>query len=631
MPTITPSPSGFRFNVTKNTATPPGAGVSILPLVVIGYCTDTTNAPVNTPIPISTPDAAKTAGGLGPCVELAACALDDNGQCKLVHLVNVAAANAASYSAITQTWAHASPPSVIAEPNTLPSDDTDVKVIWTAGSAVGTAGAKYRVSIDNGLHYFAEQSLGTATLISLPNGAGSYRLVAPLATLVARGANIRTKLLAHAAGTGTYHGSADGASYTITTPIDEATLLTACGEMRTAALAHVVKVSGSPAIHGAADTTASTVITALTAPTTLYEAQVFLAAFAVAFFGDGTANSGHTVRISPAVHGAADATNTLSALGTLGTITTNDTFSLSTLAPSPDATQLVAAINSLRAYTGQMGTITFAAPIPASYIATVYAALKELWKVNKFPDVVASFDRPTITETTAEYATRLADLDSIVAVDFRMCSGATYHQSALINTADGAATMRRPFSWFVSMAKARNEPETDLQFITPQQGVRIRNSSGVLLPGCLDEESGSLYSVLARTVGTKTDANRDANGGVFCTQDIVLYDLNSDWILGAYTSVINHALRTAAPVVVKASAAPGGFQGFGQEEKDNLTASVSIVVDPEMVDKKRCVSTRFSIVSTSGSVLSWKMVVTPNTYFINGASLEASVLLERTV
>jgi hypothetical protein len=632
MPTLNPSPSGFQFSVSKNTKTPPGAGASILPLVVIGYCSDTTNAPIATPVPIATPDAAVSAGGIGPAVELAACALDDNGQVDLVHLVNSGASNAATYGAITQTWANASAPSIIAEPSTLPSDDFDVSILWTVGGfAVGTAGNKYRVSLDNGLHYFAEQALGTASLISLPNGAGSYRLVAPLATLVARGADIRTKVLAHAAGTGTYHGSADGGPYTITTPTNLATLLTACGEMKTVALAHVVKTTGSPAIHGAADSTASTVITALTAPTTLYEAQVFLAAFSVAFFGDGTANSGHTVRISPAVHGAADATNTLAAIGSLGTITANDIVTLSTEGPTPDATELVAAIDSLRAYTGQIGTITFASPIPASYIAAVYAALKELWKYNKFSDVVASFRRPTLTETTTQYATALEALDGIVAVDFRMCSGATYHQSALILTADGAATPRRPHSWFVSMAKARNEPQVDLQFVTPQQGVRIRNSLGRLLPGCLDEQSGLLYSVLRRTIGTRTDPTRDSNGGVFVTQDLVLYDSNSDWVLGPYTSVVNHALRTAAPVVVNASAAPDGFPGFDQEVIDGLTSDVLAVVEPEIVDKRRAKAVRFSITDTTGGKLKWKMVVVPNDYVINGVELESSVVLERSV
>ena len=630
MPTITPSPSGFQFRPSKNVATPPGAGASILPLVVIGYCSDTTNAPVNTPLPISTPNAAKTAGSKGPAVELAACALDDNGQVKLVHLVNCDASNAASYGAITQTWANASPPTVIAEPNTLPDDDCDVDVFWTVGGTVGTAGAKYRVSIDNGLHYFAEQALGTATLITLPNGAGSYRLIAPLATLVARSADIRTKLLAHTAEFGTVHTIVDPNSpYTIPTPIDLPTLFTCCAALRTSALNHVDELA---TVHGAVDTAAQALITALTTPTTLYGAQTFLAAFAAAFFGDGaTLNSGHTRRTTSAIHLVVDTVNILAAMGSLGVITANDTFSLSTLAPSPNATELVAAIDSLRSYTGQFGTIVFAAPIPASYVATIHAALKELWKRNLFPGLIASFDRPTFTETATQYAARLADLDGILCESMRMCSGAVYHQSALINTADGAATMRRPNSWWVSMARTRNEPQTNLQFVTPQRGVSIRDSSGSILPGCLDEQDGNLYSVLARTCGTKTDTNRDRNGGVFLTQDLVLYDLDSNYLLATFDDVVNHAFRTAAPVVVKASAAPNGFQGFGDEEQRNVIESVLSVIVPEMVDKGRCKEVRVSIVDTSGGFLSWKMVVVTNKYFINGAALEASVLVERTV
>ncbi len=269
MPTVAPNPAGFELEVEKDTKTPPGAPASVLPLVVIGYCSDTANAPINEPVPITEPSAVQTLGGIGTAVELGAAALDPNGRCRQIHLINTTAANVATYGAITQTWAHVTAPSVIASPDVLPKDDFDVDILWTAGSVVGVAGSKYRVSLDNGLHYFAEQALGTATLITLPNGAGSYRLVAPLATLVARGADIRTKLLAHAGGVGAYHGTADLAVYTITVPTNEATLITACGEMKTTALAHVVKVTGSPAIHGLADATASTVITALAAPTTL--------------------------------------------------------------------------------------------------------------------------------------------------------------------------------------------------------------------------------------------------------------------------------------------------------------------------------------------------------------------------
>ena len=111
MPTLNPSPSGFKFSATKNTKTPPGAGASILPLVVIGYCSLTTDAPVATPVAVATPDAAQTLGGVGPAVELTASARDDNGNGDIVHLVNPGASNAATSDAITHTWAHTWPPS----------------------------------------------------------------------------------------------------------------------------------------------------------------------------------------------------------------------------------------------------------------------------------------------------------------------------------------------------------------------------------------------------------------------------------------------------------------------------------------------------------------------------------------
>lgn len=128
-----------------------------------------------------------------------------------------------------------------------------------------------------------------------------------LTSLIARITELKTDFVAHAAGTGTYHGTADGATYTIATPTNAATVYTSCGELKTSALAHVVKVSGSPAIHGAADSQAQSALYALVIPTTLEEARVFVEAFAAIMFG----SVGHTTRISPAVHGAADATNVL--------------------------------------------------------------------------------------------------------------------------------------------------------------------------------------------------------------------------------------------------------------------------------------------------------------------------------
>lgn len=637
MPTITPNPAGFEFNVEKDTKTPPGTPSSILPLVVIGYCTDTTNAPIAEPVPVSEPSAAQAAGGRGPAVELAAGALDPNGQVSLVHLVNVSASNAATYGAITQDWANALPPVAEADSVILPDDDFDVSILWTVGGTVGTAGAKYRVSVDGGIHYFAEQALGTATSVTVPFGGGKINLNPPEAEYIAYVADLRAQTIDHFALTsGGVHGAADTGPYTIdsapTTVIEANTVLI---QLITAASLHVVKTSGS--VHGAADSTALAALAAIGLDETDQQwYRTAALAYKAAMFGTGTANSGHTIRTTSSIHGAADSTNTITtATPPAGTITADDSITFSTNAPTPDATEIAAAMQALRTYTGEFGTIVFASPISPSYISTIQAELVELWKRNKFLNVVAFFRRPNIGETTTAYRTALEALDGIVCVDVAMCSGAVYHQSALINTKDGLATPRRP-QWWVAMAAARGEPEDCVQFATPQNGVRIRDSRGKILPGCLDEASGELYSVGARTIGTKTDAVRDPNGGVFVTQDLVLYDSNSDWILRPYSAVVNHSLRVGAPVAVFSSTPPNGFpsppaEPLDAESSASIKADVDAVLQPEMVGKRRCSQVAFALVESTAATLRYKVTVVPNFYAINGLSLKASVSLVRVV
>jgi hypothetical protein len=626
---IAPNDAGFEFDVEKDTKTPPGAPASVLPLVVIGYCTDTTNAPVAVPVPLTEPGAVQTAGGEGPAVELGACALDPNGRCRQIHLINTGAANAATYGAITQTWDNAAPPVAVADEDELPEDDFDVDIIWTEGGfAVGTAGNKYRLSLDGGLHYFAEQALGTATSITLPFGGGKINLDPVEATVIAYLNDLVTKFQTHTDyTTGSVHGAVDPATYTIGTATDWDDAYTVFGQLKTAGIAHA-GVTGTT--HGAADTTASTAITAIAAPTTPHALVDACLAFKAAFFGTGAVNTGHARRTASSIHGAEDTTNQPSATAAShGVITEDDSISFSTNGPTPDATQLLTALRSLRTYTGDFGTIVLASPISPSYIATIKAELPELWKRNKFPLIVAFFRRPTIGESTTAYRTALEALDGIVCVDMAMCSGAVYHQSALINTADGYATPRRP-QWWYAMAVARNEPEVDVQFVTPQEGVRIRNSSGRLLPGCLDESSGELYSVSRRTIGTKTDTVRDTNSGVFITQDLVLYDSNSDWLFAFYSKVVNHSLRTAAPTALFSSTSPNGFPSppsaeLAQEEKDSILGDVDAVLQPEMVGKRRCTQVAFSLVTSTNATLAYKITTVPNYYPYNGVTVKAAV------
>jgi hypothetical protein len=128
-----------------------------------------------------------------------------------------------------------------------------------------------------------------------------------LTSLIARITDIRTQVLAHAAGTGTYHGSADGVVYTITVPTMAATVYTACGQLKTTGVAHAPKVTGGTPIHGGIDLATVGALSALVVPTTLEEARLFVEAFAGIFFGA----SGHTTRTTDSIHGAADATNVL--------------------------------------------------------------------------------------------------------------------------------------------------------------------------------------------------------------------------------------------------------------------------------------------------------------------------------
>lgn len=130
-----------------------------------------------------------------------------------------------------------------------------------------------------------------------------------LTSMIARFTDIRNQFLAHAAGTGTYHGSADGATYTIAVPTTAATLYSSCTSLKTSAIAHAPKVTGGTPIHGAVDLATVGALSTLITPTTPEEARVFIETFAGIFFG----SSGHTNRTSPAVHGAADATNVLTA------------------------------------------------------------------------------------------------------------------------------------------------------------------------------------------------------------------------------------------------------------------------------------------------------------------------------
>ena len=190
------------------------------------------------------------------------------------------------------------------------------------GGAAGAAGKDFDVDLEREIFAWKMKNDET-TPVAAANLYGKVYLsaantVSPndglLTSLLTRITELKADLNAPAAGTGAFHGTADlAAPYTITTPTTAAEVYTSCGHLKTAALAHVVKVSGSPAIHGAADSQAQAALYSLVIPTTLAEARVFVEAFAQIMFG----SVGHTTRTT--VHGAADATNVLTSTAAAAT------------------------------------------------------------------------------------------------------------------------------------------------------------------------------------------------------------------------------------------------------------------------------------------------------------------------
>lgn len=624
------NPQGFEFSVEKDTTSPAGITASILPLAVVGFCTDLAIAE---PTPFATPGAIEESAGEGIGAECGCYLLGSEGQVGLIHLINPGSATDGAYGSITTSLDGASTITIEGDADTLPSDHLLPKVRFTVGGNIAAAGIKFEASIDNGYSYFSPIALGTSNVIDLSQyGAGKYNIVAPIATLIARANDIATKLNAHAGGTGTYHGSADGAApYTFTTATNDATLFTLCGELKVNGAAHVVKTTGAPAIHGAADTTAQTIIAALSAPTTRYGAQVFLEAFALALFGDGTANSGHTRRTAGSVHGAQDTTNTLAALGSLGVVTTNDSFSLETTAPAPDATQYQTAIRSLRDYNGLKGQILFSQPITGALVDVIKAEIVDLWKYNVFLDVIWSARVPNAGETVTQYSTYLdTEFGAYHFQDARLCSGGTYVYSGRYTAATGRVRPLRPRGWSIAQLSSTTEPQTLLSAVPAPQGVFIKDSNGKTLARCFDESSGNLFSVQNRTVGTRTRKDKNDNDGVHAVQDITLYPPNSDWVMGPYSEVVTHLIRVLVPIMAAASEAPEGYDAppvgpLPDEVRQRVEATANAVALKNGKEEGRCHQAIVTITDTSNATIKWQLRVVPNFYAFNGAQLKVNV------
>jgi hypothetical protein len=636
MPFLEISPGGGKLTTTKSLVAAPGAPAAVRPLVVIGYASNTTDLPLATPTPFTTPGAVQSAGSTGGAVEQAAFALSPNGGVQTVHVVNAGGANVGEYGSITQTWAGSLDPVASGDAAVLPDDTFEVVIEFTEDSTLGVTGGKYRVSLDGGFSFFAERDLGTATSITLPNGGGKINLDPPLAGLLTYVNELVDDAADHFVEiAASVHGAADAGPYTIgAAAATQAAAITRFGQILTAAIAHVQVIAAS--VHGASDTTALTALNAITPPTTGQELLTAAIAFEAAFFGDGsTLNSGHTLRTASSIHGAADAVNVVAgAAASPGEITDGDTIEFSTTGPSPDATQIQNAIRSLRAYTGDFAAIVFSEPVTGALLQVIHDEIESLWDFAKFKDVIASFRPPNAGETVTQYRAALhTSLDAYSSTEIRVCSGAVRAFSALMPASGGGVRPLRPTSWFVGPARARSQPQTYLAFLPAAPGVAIKDSRGLVLSRCFDEQDGNLYSVENRTCGTRSDPQRlGGANGVFLTQDLLFYQADSPWILGPYTPVVNHLVESSQYFIKGASQAPGGYpsppgEPLLDEIRKQIEADGQALIDGEGTQKGRNAEAQLVLDADAGldGLLPFSLTVVPNNYPINGARLDVKL------
>lgn len=126
---------------------------------------------VNQPATFGSVRDLTAAFGTGPAVEAAALVIQQGAQVLFVRVAQSADGGAGTVddsgpgtSAITVSAA-----------GEKPTDDLDVVIEWLSDGTVGTAGIKYRVSLDGGNNYGPPTALGTANTVTVP-GVATFAL-----------------------------------------------------------------------------------------------------------------------------------------------------------------------------------------------------------------------------------------------------------------------------------------------------------------------------------------------------------------------------------------------------------------------------------------------------------------------
>ncbi len=542
---------------------------------------------VETITPVTT-HSAVLAFGHGPLVDAAAYALAYEVDRCLMLRTDPDDEDPGEYGTITQTGTGTVV--VEADSTVVPGDDLEVIVEWITSGTIGTAGIKYRYSLDDGRKFSGTLSLGTAQYIQLPLGGGTYLLEPPLAAFLTFVNECRTDFLAHIVLTdGSVHLAADTTS-------DDDVPAAATDETTAIALANALVAAGilhftNNTAHTIDDTTNGALLTALTTATTLQQAAGNMAVFKTAY-------EAHRVLLTGTVHGAADSTNVISGSVSRGTVVAGDTFSLMTKAPRWTSDALVSALTVLKNSQGaRFGTIEIVGPFETQgEIEAAQTALLAMRTKIKYRRAIGHVRMRGSdgAETVTAYASDIEDLVTGVNANQLALTPSVYMPSA----ANPGAIYVRPFSFAVAprTAKLREDISANSRTEFGSLTCQIRDSEGAVLPRAVDEFDQELFTPL-RCFAPRTWPDKQ-NSQIYAAMGTTLGADDDDTQLLRVGQVLDLAAEVAYSPLADycgGGLVPAPDNTLERNQKKRIEESVGKVLDAALVKTGIAVGARLVI------------------------------------
>ena len=447
-----------------------------------------------------------------------------------------------------------------------------------AGTAVGTSGVVYQVSLSAGRPWSASYALGTATTIAIANSGVSFVLEPPNATLTALYAKLND-LKDKLSGTGHFvltagsvHASGDTTNDTTLSGIANATTPATAVTLFNAIKQYLGAHGANGTVHGTPDTSLATALAAIATATNVAEVDLRTGALVAAY-------EAHRVR-QPSVHGAADSTYTVSSYTAApGTLRTGDTWTVRTLAPEPDATGISDAFTAIANSSARFSVVVLAFTMTAALAANVTTGLNQL-DTRGLPCLALC--RAAIVDTeggqteTQWVAARKSDFQNFV--DSRIAVHAGY---GLISDASTLPTPQYLRSTFAQCVADVMRVDLDVYMSSPSD--QLTGEANVTLI----DSSGALVGHDEGARGAVTGLSNDAQGARFISEQRIPQNstapeavyLTFPWTMFGPTDTVNTVMRrrlvnSVKRALLNAAIPQAGGKFFYVPADENVAGSV---------------------------------------------------------